>query len=295
MIRVLAFAGKRPRTLWPTPGSVTSSACVTSLATASARPWGWMWSSSPCSSSIGQLILRYIASLTSNDGGMVRASTVLARTAAGGVARPGDAVLDLLGRMRLGEDVAHEMLGEVGIVGQPMGAVELVPALEALALGEEIPLRHVGMLGPDGRHGACRDDGLHPFGMVRGQDGGEQAAIGQADQDGLSGIGGVHDGQRVGHVVLQRVGRHVFRPVGLAVAAAVIGDAAEALAEVRQLRLVDARMDDHPGRHEDHRLGPVAVDLVMQLHAVAFDESFLGGQLCAHEITLSPTGFRPCG
>ena len=219
----------------------------------------------------------------------------LGQNPAGGVARPGDAVLDLLGRMRLAEDVAHEMLGEVGIVGQPMGAVELVPALEALALGEEIPLRHVGMLGPDGRHGACRDDGLHPFGMVRGQDGGEQAAIGQADQDGLSGIGGVHDGQRVGHVVLQRVGRHVFRPVGLAVAAAVIGDAAEALAEVGQLRLVDARMDDHPGRHEDHRLGPVAVDLVMQLHAVAFDESFLGGQLCAHEITLSPSGFRPCG
>ena len=214
---------------------------------------------------------------------------------AGGVGRPGEAVLDLLGRMRLGEDVAHEVLGEVGIVGQPMRAVELFPTFEALALGEEMLGAHVGILGPDGRHGAGQDGGLHPFGMVRGQDGGEQAAIGQADEDRLSGIGGVHHGQRVGHVVLQRVGRHLVRPVGLAVAAAVIGDAAEALAEIGQLRLVDARMDDRPGRHEEHCLGAVAIDLVMQLHAVAFDESFVGRQLCAHGITVSPVGFRPCG
>src|SRR6185312_16726096 len=34
-----------------------------------------------------------------------------------GVGRPGDALLDLPGRMRFRADVAYEMLGEVGIVG----------------------------------------------------------------------------------------------------------------------------------------------------------------------------------
>ena len=53
---------------------------------------------------------------------------------AGGLARPVDAVLDLLGRVRLGEDVADEVLGEIRIVGEPVVAVVLVPALERLAL-----------------------------------------------------------------------------------------------------------------------------------------------------------------
>ena len=46
--------------------------------------------------------------------------------------------------------------------------------------------------------------------------------------------------------------------VGLAVAAAVVGDAAKALAEIGDLRLVGARMDDRPRRHEHHRHLPPA-------------------------------------
>ena len=41
------------------------------------------------------------------------------------------------------------------------------------------------------------------------------------------------------------------------------------------------------GGRKTHRLRAVAVDLVVELHAVAFDESFLVGQLCAHGITSS--------
>jgi AcrR family transcriptional regulator len=70
-----------------------------------------------------------------------------------------------------------------------------------------------------------------------GEHASEQAAKGKADDDCLSRIGDIHDGERVRQVVIQRVGRHIRWPVGLAVAAAVERDAAEALAEIRQLRL----------------------------------------------------------
>ena len=110
-----------------------------------------------------------------------------------------------------------------------------------------------------------------------------------------SGIGGIHDGERVGDVVVQRIGRHVGRPVGFAVAAAVVGDAAEALAEVGQLRLVDARVDDAPGRQEHHRFRAVAVDLVVELHAVAFDKSVLARQLGTHDITSWTDWLPQCG
>ena len=63
----------------------------------------------------------------------------------GGVARPIDAVLDLLGRMRLGADVADEVLGEIGIVRQPVLAVVFVPALEPFAPGQEMLRRQIGI------------------------------------------------------------------------------------------------------------------------------------------------------
>ena len=49
-------------------------------------------------------------------GGIVRASTVLASTAPVVSAAQRDAILDLLGRVRLGEDVANEVVGEIRIV-----------------------------------------------------------------------------------------------------------------------------------------------------------------------------------
>ena len=43
---------------------------------------------------------------------------------------PFDAILDLLGRVRFGEDVADEVLGKVSIVGKPVTAVPLFPAFK---------------------------------------------------------------------------------------------------------------------------------------------------------------------
>ena len=58
---------------------------------------------------------------------------------------PFDAILDLLGRVRFGENVADEVLGKVRIVSKPMTTIPLVPTLELRALGAEVRWRHIGM------------------------------------------------------------------------------------------------------------------------------------------------------
>jgi hypothetical protein len=185
-------------------------------------------------------------------------------------------------------DVANEVLGEIGIIRHPVFAVEFIPTLEALPFGLEMLIRQTGEIGgTDARHGADQDRGLHAFRMMCGQHAGMHAAQRQAHEDCVSRFGGVHDGQGVRHVVVHRIGRDIRRPVRLAVAAAVEGDAAEALAEIRQLRLVDPRMDDRPGRQEHHRFRAVAVDLVVDLDAVAIDKTAFAGQLCTHHVTFS--------
>src|SRR5205814_6981096 len=57
------------------------------------------------------------------------------------------------------------------------------------------------------------------------------------------------------------------------VAAAVERDDAAVAREVVDLRLPAARVDDRPGREQQHRRLPGAVDLVEDAHAVALDEA----------------------
>ena len=211
---------------------------------------------------------------------------------AGRIGGPGEAVLDLLGRMRLGEDVANEVIGEVRIVRHPVRAIVFVPAVESLVLREEMLRCCVGIGRPDARRRADQDRRLHALGMIGRHHGGERAAEGQADEHGLARMRGIHDGQRVGEIGVERIGGDVVGPIGLAVAASVIGDAPEALAEIGELRLVDARMNDAPGRQEDDRLGAVAVSLPIELHAAAVDEAMLARELRAHGVTLSTRRLR---
>ena len=81
-------------------------------------------------------------------------------------------------------------------------------------------------------NGADEDRSLHALGVVGGEQRGVHAALGEADQNGLGGVRRVHDGQSVGQKIVEAVGGSILRPVGLAVAARIVGDAAEALAEV---------------------------------------------------------------
>ena len=103
-----------------------------------------------------------------------------------GLAGPADPLLDLLGRMRLVEDVADEELREVRVILQPVVTIELVPALVAVALGRE--MRGVQpriMRRSDGRDRAGENRRLHALGMVRRDDAGEQAAEREPDEDRL--------------------------------------------------------------------------------------------------------------
>ena len=135
LIRSLHLAGKRPSGLCPPPGMVTSSAPVSS-ATACAAGVG-----------LDAVVVAVDHQHGAADLAIHGFADVerrrnrprlhgLGQHRPRGLAGPFDAVLDLLGRMRLGEDVAHEVLGEIRIVRQPVVAVVLVPALEPLALGQ---------------------------------------------------------------------------------------------------------------------------------------------------------------
>ena len=57
------------------------------------------------------------------------------------------------------------------------------------------------------------------------------------------------------------------------------------------LRLVGARMDQRPRRHEQDGVLALAIDLVVDLHAVAVDEAFGVGEFCAHGGTSSSSCF----
>ena len=204
---------------------------------------------------------------------------------AGGLAGPFDAVLDLPGRVRVAEDVANEELREVGIVGQPVLAVVLVPAVEILPLGREMRRRHVGVARPNAGRGSGQDDRGDALGMIRRDHARNHAAEGKSDNNRLFRAGSIHHRKQIGDIVVQAVRRHFSRPVGFAIAAAIVSHAAKSVAEVRQLRLVHARMNDAPRRHEDHGLRTIAVDLIVELHAIAFGKPLLIRQLCTHDVT----------
>src|SRR6185312_4685197 len=67
------------------------------------------------------------------------------------------------------------------------------------------------------------------------------------------------------------------------IAAAVIGDAAETLAEIGQLRLVDARVDNAPWRHEQHGGVAAAIDLIVKPDTIAHDEPVFDREFGTHD------------
>src|SRR5579883_1793815 len=128
--------------------------------------------------------------------------------------------------------------------------------------------------------------------MMCGENAGEHSTERQSDEDRRSCVGLVHDRERIADVVVEAIGGGIGRPIGPAVPAAVIGNAAEAPAEIRQLRLVNPRMDDAPGRQEEHGLRAAAMDLVEEPYALALYIAGVVGFACAHdEISLLP-GFQ---
>ena len=203
----------------------------------------------------------------------------------GRIRGPFDTILDLLGRMRFRKDVADEVLDKVRIVRKPMLAIVLVPTFKLFVLREEVLRRHVRVRRPDARSCADQDGGLHALRVMRGDDRRQHAAERNARDDRVARLGGIHHCQHIGDVLGERICGDCFRPIRPAIATPVERDAAKAFAEVGELRLVDARVDDAPRRQKEHRLGATPVDLVVELHAITFDETVLVGQLGTHDIT----------
>src|SRR3954465_2749001 len=130
--------------------------------------------------------------------------------------------------MRLVEDIADEELREIRVIFQPVAIVELVPAFVTVALrGEMRGVKSRIVRRPYGRDRTGENGCPDALGMVSREDGGEQAAKRKSDQDRLFDIEGIHYRQRIGQVIVERVGGDIARAVGLAVASAVVGDAAE--------------------------------------------------------------------
>ena len=182
----------------------------------------------------------------------------------------------------------HEVVREIGIVGEASTRGCTCPNLRSdRDRARKCSARHVRITGSYRSDSTRQDRSFHAFRMVGRHYAGEHPAKGQADQNCAFCRRCIHYGERIHHIIAQRVRSYFLRPVRLAVTATVIGDAAEAFAEIRQLRLVNPRVSEAPGRQEDHGLRSVAVNLVMELHAIAINESFLVGCLGAHDVTSS--------
>ena len=191
-----------------------------------------------------------------------------------GLEAPADAVLDLLRRVRLGEDPGHEELEEAEVVGAPVVLVELRPARGRV---EAVAECGRGVLG-DRDGGADERRARHAVGVpVRDQERAVRAA-GDRDEAGLVGSGRVQDGERVVGVVLLRVRLGARGPVGLPVPARVEGQDPEAAREPGELRLPQPRVDERPGREEEDRGVAVAPALPVHADALALDEALFVGR-----------------
>ena len=129
-----------------------------------------------------------------------------------GLQPPADAVLDLLGGVRLAARLREEELEEALVVAPPVVLVVLVPALVGVELVLEGVERsfHVGW--SEGRGRPDEGGARHPLGVEGRQDERPVGAEGQGDQDGLVHTDRVHDRHRVLGELQRRVRR--ARPSG---------------------------------------------------------------------------------
>ena len=166
----------------------------------------------------------------------------------------------------------EEELEEVAVVLAPVVAVVLrPPLLRVERLVERVRLT-LGMAGRKRERGA---DEHRPSRRARGarRRGSSPTARRTTDATMLarsvavaSITASVSSGELVGVI-----GRGAGRAIRAAVAAPVEGDHPAVACQVRDLGLPEARMDDRPGRQQQHRRLALAVDLVEHPHTVTLD------------------------
>ena len=149
---------------------------------------------------------------------------------------PPDAVLDLLGRVRLGEHLPEEELEEVAVVLEPVVAIVLGPALVGR---QRLVERRRDARSVLGERGGGRDEhrGRDPLGMLGGEQHAPQRARRQPDHHGTLDARRVHDRQRVSGELALGVGVDGLRPIRASVATSVEGEHARVAGEIRDLAL----------------------------------------------------------
>jgi hypothetical protein len=187
---------------------------------------------------------------------------------------PADTVLDLLGRVRLGEHLREEELEEVAVVLEPVVLVVLRPALVGL---ERLVERRLNARAVHAERRGRRDEhrAVDPVGVLGGEQGAPQDAGRQPDEHRAVGARGVHDRHCVGGELALGVGLDLRRAVRAPVAAPVERDHASVPGEIGDLRLPVARVDDRPRGQQQHGAVAGAVDLVEDADAVALDVAVL--------------------
>ncbi len=256
-------------------------------ATAWPRSSGWHRSSVPWMTSTGHSMLVRIASTSSLDCAATAAVVVQQDRLGAGLHGPADGVLDLLGRVRLAEQLVEEEAHVAVPVLEPVVPVLLVPALVHVENGIEV----TGAGRVRGRDEGCprrdADHTEHALGMRRRGDQGPPAAGAQTDEDGLVDAELVHHRDRVVDEHVVGVGGDVGRSVGQAVATAVDRHHPEVLSEVRHLRLPGARVHHRVDGGEDDGQPPLAEGLVADLDTVTVDQAGDVGIPRAHGTHLS--------
>ena len=188
-----------------------------------------------------------------------------------GLEGPRDPVLDRLRRVRLREALPQEELEEVVVVAQPVVDVVLRPpfvGVERLVEGVHPAL---GQLRRQRNRRADERGAGDALRVLGSEQDAPQRGARDADHDCALGRGRIEHSECVERELADRVRLRAHGPVGAAVAAPVERDDPAVAREVRDLHLPVPRVDERPGRQqEDGRLAR-AVDLVVELHAVAFD------------------------
>ncbi len=203
---------------------------------------------------------------------------------------PLDAVLDLLGRVRLVEHLGEEELGEVAVVLQPVVAVVLGPAVGRVDFGIEGVDRALHVPGRERRRRSDGDEPVDALGVVGGELDTPRRTARQRDEDRPVGAGRVEHGTdvvgelEVG-VRLTPDGRR--RHPG---AATVERDDPVATRQRGDLGLPEPGRDDRPRRQQGDRRLTRAEHLPVQAHAVALDVAADVGLPCSHAPLLSAGG-----
>src|SRR5262245_38792007 len=104
---------------------------------------------------------------------------------------PLDAVLDLLGRMRLAEAPSEEELQEIAVVAAPVMAVVLGPTFRCLELVVEAEYLTLGMADREADGGRDVHDAADPLRMVGGHDRAPERPTRAGHEDGTFRAGGV--------------------------------------------------------------------------------------------------------